>query len=204
MSDEEIVGVRGRVAPENLGTSYLLSAGYDGAQKRAYVRLYEPNEQQIYLWYDNKNHLPYLISKKSEDELKENERVTGHTGFVGFQEVEKYDSLYDQMIPVTKIVAQDPLSIGGGGGCIRAMLEESWESRIRYYACYIYDMGLVPGMPYKVVDGELVADDWSMPPETEAAFNAVLEGSEERFVEPMKEWARLLQMPVPDLSLIHI
>ena len=79
MSDEEIVGVRGRVAPENLGKSYLLSAGYDGAQKRAYVRLYEPNEQQIYLWYDNKNHLPYLISKKSEDELKENGRVTGHT-----------------------------------------------------------------------------------------------------------------------------
>jgi len=204
LSDEEIVGVKGRIAPDNLGTSYLLSAGYDGTAKKAYVRLYEPEEQQIYLWYDTKNHQPYLISKRTPEELAQNERVTHHAGFVRFDEVPKYDSLYDQTINVTKVVAEDPLSIGGGGGCIRAMLEESWENRIRYYACYIYDNGLVPGMPYKVVDGELVADDWSMPPETEAAFNAVLEGSEERFVEPMKDWARLLQMPVPDIRRVAV
>jgi DNA polymerase, archaea type len=204
MSDDEIVNVRGRVAPDNLGTSYLLSAGYDGQQKKAYVRLYEPNEEQIYLWYDNTGHLPYLISKKSATELGENNRVIKHQGFVRFDESIKYDALNDQEIQITKVMAEDPLSIGGGAGCIRNLLDESWENRIRYYACYVYDQGLVPGMPYKVVNGKLVPDDWSMPPEIEDQFNKVLEGSEERFVEPMKDWARLLQMPVPNIRRVAV
>ena len=204
MSNEEIVGVRGRAAPDNLGTSYLLSAGYDGQQKKAYVRLYEPNEEQVYLWYDNTGHLPYLVSKKSAAELGENDRVVKHQGFVRFDESTKYDALYDQQIPITKVLAQDPLSIGGGAGCIRNLLDESWENRIRYYACYVYDQGLVPGMPYRVVDGKLEPDDWSMPPEIEAQFSEVLKGSEERFVEPMKEWARLLQMPVPNIRRVAV
>jgi DNA polymerase I len=204
MSDEEIVHVRGRVAPDNLGTSYLLSAGYDGQQKKAYVRLYEPNEEQIYLWYDNTGHLPYLISKKSATELGENNRVVKHQGFVRFDESVKYDALIDQNITITKVMAEDPLSIGGGAGCIRNLLDESWENRIRYYACYVYDQGLVPGMPYKVVNGKLEPDDWSMPPEIEDQFNKVLEGSEERFVEPMKDWARLLQMPVPNIRRVAV
>jgi len=204
VSREEIIGVRGRIAPDNLESSYLLSAGYDGVQKKAYVRLYNPKEQQIYLWYDNTNHLPYLISKKTPSELGENVMLKKHGGFVGFEEVEKYDALYDQYIKVTKVLAEDPLSIGGGVGSIRAILDESWESRIRYYACYIYDQGLVPGMPYRVVDGELVPDDWSMPPDVEVQFNAVLKRSDEEFKEPMKEWARLLQMPVPDIRRVAV
>jgi len=204
MSDEEIVNVRGRLAPDNLDSSYLLSAGYDGQQRKAYVRLYEPVEQQIYLWYDNTGHLPYLISKKDATELEDNDRVVKHSGFKRFEETIKYDALYDQDILVTRVVAEDPLSIGGGAGCIRSLLEESWENRIRYYACYVYDLGLVPGMPYRIVDGDLVADDWSLPPEVEEQFNQVLVGTEERYVEPMKDWARLLQMNVPDIRRVAV
>lgn len=204
MSDEEIIGVRGRMAPDNLGTSYLLSAGYDGDRKKGYVRLYEPEEQVMYLWYDNTGHKPYLVSKRSATDLAQNEDVVKHPGFIRFDEVEKFDALYEQDIPVTKVVAEDPLSIGGGYNSIRSLLDESWESRIRYYACYIYDMGLVPGMPYRVVDGELAPDDWSMPDETAERFNQVLEGSEKRFVEPMKEWARLLQMSVPEIRRVAV
>jgi DNA polymerase, archaea type len=204
MSDEEIVNVRGRIAPNNLNNCYLLSAGYDGLQKKAYVRLYEPREQQIYLWYDNTGHLPYLITKASPLEINKNDRVVKHPGFKRFEETVKYDALYDQDIIVTKVIAEDPLSIGGGAGCIRSQLEESWESRIRYYACYVYDQGLVPGMPYSLVNGDLVADDWSMPPDIEEQFNEVLNGSENRFIEPMKEWARLLQMPVPNIRRVAV
>jgi DNA polymerase I len=204
MSDEEIKSVKGRLAPANLRTSYLLSAGYDGQRKQAYVRLYEPNDQQIYLWYDNTSHLPYLISKESARELELNQRVTGNDGFRGFEEVIKHDALYNQELLVTKVFAGDPLSIGGGANCIRNALNESWENRIRYYACYIYDQGIVPGMPYRVVDGELVKDDWSMPADVEAQFNDILEGTEEWFKEPMKDWARLLQMPVPDIRRVAV
>jgi DNA polymerase I len=204
MSDEEIIGVQGRIAPDNLGTSYLLSAGYDGQRKQAYVRLYEPNEQQIYLWYDNTGHLPYLISKEPAAELELNQRVKGNDGFKGFQEVIRYDSLHAKDIMVTKVLASDPLSIGGGANCIRNALDESWENRIRYYACYVYDQGIVPGMPYKVVDGDLVQGDWSMSADVGAQFNAVLEGSEDRFREPMKEWARLLQASIPDIRRVAV
>ncbi len=174
MSDEEIINVKGRLAPDNLDTCYLLSAGYDGQQRKAYVRLYEPNEEQIYLWYDNTGHLPYLISKESQDMLELNPRVKSHEGFKGFQEVIKYDALNERDIMVTKVLAGDPLSIGGGGNCIRNAIDDTWESRIRYYACYIYDQGIVPGMPYRVVDSDLVAGDWSLTPDVEAQFNDVL------------------------------
>jgi DNA polymerase I len=204
MSNEELTNVRGRQAPENTGTVYMLSAGYDGPNKRAYVRLYEPESQEIFLWYDNTGHLPYLVSKKPAAELEKNKRVVGHEGFKGFEEVNRYDALEEKDIKVTKVIAGDPLSIGGAHNSIRGYLDESWENRIRYYACYVYDTGLVPGMPYRIVNGDLVADDWSLSPEIERQFDDVLANTDERFKEPMKEWARLLQAPVPNIRRVAV
>jgi len=204
MSNEELTNVRGRQAPENTGTVYMLSAGYDGANKRAYVRLYEPESQEIFLWYDNTGHLPYLLSKKPAAELEKNKRVVSHEGFKGFEEVTVYDALEEKDIQVTKVKAGDPLSIGGTHNSIRGALDESWENRIRYYACYIYDQGLVPGMPYRVVNGDLVADEWSLSPEIEQQFNDVLANTEERFKEPMLDWARLLQAPIPNIRRVAV
>ena len=204
MSNEELINVRGRIAPENTGTVYMLSAGYDGANKMAYVRLYEPESREIFLWYDNTGHLPYLISKEPVTELEKNRRVVGHEGFKGFEEVTRYDALEEKDILVTKVIAGDPLSIGGSHNAIRGALDESWENRIRYYACYIYDRGLVPGMPYRVVNGDLVADDWSLTPEIEQQFNDVLVNTDERFKEPMLDWARLLQAPIPNIRRVAV
>ena len=204
MSNEELTNVRGRLAPENTGTVYMLSAGYDGTNKRAYIRLYEPESQEIFLWYDNTGHLPYLLSKEPATELEKNNRVTGHEGFKGFEEVIRYDALEEKKILVTKIIAGDPLSIGGSHNAIRGYLDESWENRIRYYACYIYDQGLVPGMPYRVVNGDLVADDWSLSPEIEQQFNDVLVNTEDRFKELMMDWARLLQAPIPNIRRVAV
>ena len=205
MSDsDEAIKPKGRLAPDNLGRSYLLSASYDGDQRKAYMRLYEPETQQIYLWYDNTGHQPYLISKSTPEELKENHRIVNHSGFQGFQEVVRYDGLRNEEIRVTKVVASDPLSIGGGAGAIRNYLAESWESRIRYYSCYIYDQGIVPGMPYRVVDGDLVPDDWSIPKEVEAQFDEILGKTEERFRASMMDWARLLQCPIPEIRRVAV
>ncbi len=200
MSAEEVMNVRGRLAPDNTGTVYLLSAGYDGQNRKAYVRLYEPESEDIFLWYDNTGHLPYLLSKEPPSEIEKNRRVTGNEGFKGFEEVEKYDALEEKDIQVTKVFAGDPLSIIN----IRNSMDESFENRIRYYACYVYDKGLVPGMPYRVVNGDLRPDDWSLPPDIEQQFNDVLVNTEERFKEPMKDWARLLQAPIPDIRRVAV
>ena len=203
-SDEEIIPIKGRLAPKNLDNCYLLSAGYDGEKQKAYLRLYEPESKEIFLWYDDTGHLPYLISKEHPEELEQNQRLVSHNGFKGLQQVVKHDALADEDILVTKVLASDPLSIGGGAGCIRSLLDESWESRIRYYACYIYDQGLVPGMPYCVIDGRLIRGNWSIPGEVREEFNEILEQTEDHLREPMKEWAALLQSPVPDIKRVAV
>jgi len=193
---------KGRVAPPNLGTAYLLSAGYDGDSQKVYVRLYEPESKQIYLWYDNTDHLPYLITKETPAEVRSNNRVVNHEGFLTCETLTKFDALNDEEIRVTKVIARDPLSIGGGAGCIRNYLEESWESRIRYYSCYINDRGLIPGMPYKVVNGDLVEDNWDIPTEVEQEFDEILDHTEEYLKPHMRQWAKLLQRPVPEIKII--
>ncbi|MCW4036223.1 MAG: type B DNA-directed DNA polymerase, partial [Candidatus Bathyarchaeota archaeon] len=201
----EVVEPRGRLAPENLPTSYLLSAGYDGKAEKAFLRLYEPESQQVYLWYDNTGHLSYCISKEAPEELRKNERLVSYPHFLTMERVEKFDAISDEKINVTKIVATNPLAIGGGvGGGIRNIIGESWESRIRYYQNYIYDMGLIPGMPYRVEGGRLVEEGYRLPEAVREEMEAVFAGEEPEFRGHLMEWARLLQCPVPELRRVAV
>jgi len=202
---EEISAPRGRVAPEDLPTSYLLSAGYDGKAEKAFLRLYEPESQQVYLWYDNTGHLSYCISKEAPEELRQNDRLVSYPDFLTLERVEKFDAIADRTIQVTKVVATNPLAIGGGmGGGIRNIIGESWESRIRYYQNYIYDTDLIPGMPYRVVGGDLVEEEYALPQAIRKEMDALFADIEPEFREHMLEWARLLQCPVPELRRVAV
>ncbi|UCD45393.1 MAG: DNA-directed DNA polymerase I [Candidatus Bathyarchaeota archaeon] len=203
--EEEVTVPKGRLAPEELPTSFLLSAGYDGKQEKAFLRLYEPESQQIYLWYDNTGHLSYCISKESPEELRGNDRLVSYPDFLTLEQVEKFDAIADVPINVTKVVATNPLAIGGGAsGGIRTILAGSWESRIRYYQNYIYDLGLIPGMPYRVEKGDLVPEGYELPDAIRADLETVLAEQEPEFREHMMEWARLLQCPVPDIRRVAV
>ncbi|HDI52951.1 MAG TPA: hypothetical protein ENF89_02240, partial [Candidatus Bathyarchaeota archaeon] len=196
MSDIE---VKGRIAPDNMPTCYLLSAGYDGEAEKAFLRLYEPRGQQIYLWYDNTGHLPYCISKRPKEELERIEELVKHPGFLRLEEIKRYDALRDEWIKVTKVVASNPLAIGGQGkNDIRHILGESWESHIRYYQNYIYDHALIPGMPYRIVDGKLV-EDYRLSEDVERRLGRLLKEVEPEFREKMLEWVRLLECPIPKI-----
>ncbi|MFP3951772.1 MAG: DNA-directed DNA polymerase I [Candidatus Bathyarchaeia archaeon] len=197
-SDDQV-----RVAPDNLPTSYLLSADYDGEKEKAFLRLYEPREEKIYLWYDNTGHLPYLITKKTPEEVRQNRRISSHDGFLTCEVVDRFDAINDEEIKVTKVVTRDPLSIGGSRGSIRNYLE-SWESHIRYYQNYIYDNKLVPGMPYRVEDGNLVAEDYKLPESVRMELDSALEDADPDMREHMMEWARLLQCPVPNIRRVAV
>jgi DNA polymerase I len=203
--EEEIAAPRGRTAPDDLPTSYLLSAGYDGKQEKAFLRLYEPESQQVYLWYDNTGHLSYAVSKETPDELRKIERLVNYPDFLTLEQVEKFDALADEEIGVTKVVATNPLAIGGrAGGGIRNIIGQSWESRIRYYQNYIYDRGLIPGMPYRVERGDLVEAEYTLPESIRAEMEEMLADVEPEFREHMMEWARLLQCPVPELRRVAV
>jgi len=103
------------------------------------------------------------------------------------------------------VVATNPLAIGGrAGGGIRNIIGQSWESRIRYYQNYIYDRGLIPGMPYRVEGGDLVEEEYALPESIRAEMEEMLAEVEPEFREHMMEWARLLQCPVPELRRVAV
>ena len=144
------------IAPENLPPSYFVSATYDGRSRKAVIELYEPTSNKIYFWYDNTGHKPYGLTNLSPYELEKIYRLMKHESFNRFKLEEKFDALLDRKVQVTKIVANDPLAIGGRPqGCIRDIIPEDfpkisdtlvqpedvkvWEARIKYYQSYIYD-----------------------------------------------------------------
>lgn len=202
------------IAPNNLPPSYFVSASYDGKLKKAVIKLYEPASGEIYFWYDNTGHQPYLLTNLSEYELGKLERVVNHEGFDRFEALEKLDPLLDKKVTVTKVICKDPLAIGGRpGGTIRDIIPEDfpkvadsyidpkeikvWESRIKYYQTYIYDRQFLPGMIYEVKDGNLVE---TVIPQAEESLNKIREvfrdcPAEEREFAEM--WAKLLEYPAP-------
>jgi len=218
-TDREQQNLKEEVAPRNLPPSYFVSATYDGESQSACVKLYEPSSQLIYHWYDKSGHKPYCFTNIQPEELEKMERVVGHPGFDHIESIEKYDALLDQKVTVSKIVAKDPLAIGGRPtGCIRDIIPEDyprmftserepkvWEAAIKYYECYIYDRELSPGMVYRIDDGELVPVVYS---EVEDAVKKILETSfkdeSEDFLPYLESWTRLLEYPAPDMKRVAL
>ncbi|RJS79830.1 DNA-directed DNA polymerase I [Candidatus Bathyarchaeota archaeon] len=203
----------------NLPPSYFISATYDGKRRRAVIKLYEPKSRRIYTWYDNTGHMPYCYTNVPPEELEKIERLVKHPGFDHFETVELYNALLDRKVKVTKVVARDPLAIGGlPRGCIRDIIPEEypkifgdkrevkvWEAAIKYYQCYIYDRGLAPGMIYEVKDGNLILFRHE---EYEKNVKRLLEehfkDEPEDLYRYVEMWARLLEYPAPDFRRVAV
>jgi DNA polymerase I len=202
------------LAPQNLGPSYFVSASYDGRQRKAVVKLYEPESGQLYFWYDNTGHKPYCLTNLKQEELQKFERITSHQGFDSFQAEERIDPLNDKTIQVTKIIAKDPLAIGGRPtGTIRDIIPEDyskvfgtriqdsdtkiWEAKIKYYQSYIYDKQLLPGMLYQVKDGNLIPVVDNTAAENLAKIRGLFKDCTAEEGEYAEMWAQLLEYPAP-------
>jgi DNA polymerase I len=202
------------VAPENLPPSYFVSATYDGRSKKALIKLYEPTSGKIYFWYDNTGHKPYCLTNLSQYELEKIDRLVKHEGFDHFELEEKFDPLLDRNVKVTKIVANDPLAIGGKPeGTIRDIIPEDfpkvsdamagneaakvWEARIKYYQCYIYDRQLLPGMIYEVINDNLVPKILEQTEKTLRQIKATFQEATAEELQFVEEWARLMEYPAP-------
>jgi DNA polymerase I len=117
---------------------------------------------------------------------------------LGFERVKKFDVLRGREIEMTKIIASDPLAIGGKKGAIRDLLPRAWEADIKYHNCYIFDRQLVPGMLYKVEDGKLVRVGVELSGEEAQEVLKIFEG-QEAAKELLKDWLPLFLAPVPDI-----
>jgi len=56
--------------PKDLAPSHFVSATYDGKRRLACIKLYEPESQRIYLWYDSSGHMPYCLTNLPVGELE--------------------------------------------------------------------------------------------------------------------------------------
>jgi len=206
-------------APQNLPPSYFISATYDGEANLACIKLYEPVSKRIYKWYDNTGHKPYCLTNITPEELEKIPSVMNHPGFDHVEVVEKYDALSDRTVKVTKIVAKDPLSIGGRPrGCIRDIIPEEypkifgsekepkvWEAAIKYYQCYIYDRELLPGMLYEIKDGNLIqVFDEEAEKNIKVILQTAFKNEPKDLLPFLESWIRLLEYPAPDMRRVAL
>jgi len=188
------------VFPKNTGPCYLLSVQYDGKNQKAMLKLYDPENKQVILWYDNSGHLPYFLTDLTPDKVSEIDKIKNHPSFSHLERVEKYDLLYDRKVYMTKIVMKDPKSVG----IVREYVPKAWEAHIKYHNNYIYDKQLTPGMLYKIVNGSLVPVEISVSEEIKRKVEELFKNVDEEIKWYAKEWLPLFQLPPPDLKRVAV
>jgi len=206
--EEEVshIRIRGREAT-NTPPSIVLSVTYDGSTGKALVKLYDPYTDEVYYWYDNTGHKPYLITDIPPHEIVEKfPEVVKHRGFSHMELVSKYDALRGETRIFTKVYANDPLSIGGSRNAIRNMLPRTWESKIKYHHTYLFDRGLIPGMWYMVDHGNLRQADVEIPEEVMRRIEEALGefGAYAEYREMVHEWLPVFQAPIPHIKRLAI
>jgi DNA polymerase I len=178
--------------------SYLVSIGYDGDQRKCFLRFYDPATNKINFWYDDSDHKPYCYSKQPPAELQKIDAVARNLGFDHFEQESKFDALRSQQTQVTKIVAKDPLTIGGKPtGSIRDSIT-AWEADIKYVENYIYDRSLEPGMMYEYKNQHLSQVRFELPEQTIDEIERLFPGEASDYKALAGEWTRLLECPVPE------
>ncbi|MFX0108920.1 MAG: type B DNA-directed DNA polymerase, partial [Candidatus Hodarchaeota archaeon] len=199
-----------RELPNNLTASYLLSIDYAGGENKAFARLYNPEDGQIYFWFDNSNHRPYCYTDFPPNIVEQ--KIAGHRGFLRAETKELVDLLRDEPISMTKVIATDPLSIGGSPGAIRERLVErvdganvshAWEANIRYRNCYSYDRNLIPGLQYEIKDGDLVPAAAKLDAKMLDQFKKMIH-DEEGMEQMISDYAPSFFVEVPDIRRVAV
>ncbi len=133
---------------------FLVSADYDPNMKKVFLKFYDPSKEEIYIWHDPFGHHPYCYSKERPEELRKKPEISENERIMDIITEEKIDPITDKKIIVSKIIASDPLAIGGTRSSLRERMR-LWEADIKYYINYIFDLGLQVGVPYDV-DGDSI------------------------------------------------
>ena len=196
---------------QDLDPSLLVSATYDGETKRTILKFYNSASQRIYLWYDNTQHKPYCYTKMQIDEL---ESIRERPDIRAIETEQKYDLLNDRQINLTKIIAEDPLAIGGTSTdkSIRNVIE-AWEADIKYYENYLYDKKLIVGTYYAIRNGILVQHTYKVSEQVELALKSLVwdkiaenvgKDMGDETHKYITEWAGLLNQPIPEIKRIAL
>ncbi|MFX1560509.1 MAG: DNA-directed DNA polymerase I [Promethearchaeota archaeon] len=201
------VSVEDSETPENLPPSFLLSIDYSGAHNKAMARLYRPDNKKVYFWFDNTGHKPYCYTDWPPQVVETSARK--NPGFIRAETVELHDLLKDEPVKMTKVIGDNPLAIGGSASSIRNSLVDdnnvshAWEAAIRYQLCYTYDSKLVPGLMYKIENGDLVACPPNVDAKTLNEFKKTVQ-DEEGLESIIAEYSPMFFTEVPDIRRLAV
>lgn len=178
----------------------LLGSDYDPESRKAFLKFYDVKNHRIVIWYDTTNHHPYAYYKGDIKELENNPAILRKRDkIIDIIEEEKIDPLNDEKIKVAKIIAKDPLVIGGSRESLREYIT-LWEADIKYYANYIFDLDFEVGGYYILerVDKIPKRIHLEVPPEVKKFLDSP------NIDENMKDWLIRLSEYVPPLKRISL
>lgn len=193
--------------PENR-PALLLSAVYSGEEKKVYLKFYDPKDNVIYHWRDRTDHKPYCYTKM--EFAGQAEEVVRKEPKFKLERMKKRDIVQDKEIEVLKVIAPDPLSIGGTQNSFREKVT-SWEADIKYHENYLYDRALIPGSYYARKGQQINAFEYRISDKVESALKSLLwdkiresgeSGKENR--QYITSWATLLNQPIPELRRVSV
>jgi DNA polymerase I len=150
---------------DNVDYAILMDVKYNGDIGKAILILYDVKSHELLYWYDRTGHKPYFLTDIPPEKVNKILDVVKHRSFESIEIVEKLDPLKNAVKRFTKIIVKDPLAVRS----LRTKVPIAWEANIRYHVNYIYDLGLIPGMPYRIegskieelaeIDQELLKDN---------------------------------------------
>lgn len=186
----------------------LLSAVYSGEERKVYLKFYDPTDNVIYHWRDRTDHKPYCYTKMEFADLAEQvaQKETKYT----IERIKKRDIITDREIEVLKVLAPDPLSIGGTDSSFREKVT-SWEADIKYHENYLYDNSLIPGAYYVRKGDQITYFEYPISEKVAFALKNLLWDKIKESGESGKEyrqyitnWANLLNQPIPELKRVAV
>src|ERR687884_263339 len=195
--------------PENR-VVLLLSTIYSGDEQTVYLKFYDINDKAIYFWHDRANHKPYCYTKTQYNNTLQ--KIVQKENKYTLEQTHKRDIISDKEINVFKIIAPDPLSIGGTENSIREKVT-SWEADIKYHENYLYDTGLIPGAYYIRRGEEIRQFENQISHQVQLELDKLLwsrikddarKGNNDEYYQYITRWAELLNQPIPDLRRISV
>jgi len=169
---------------------YLIHSIYNGLKQKA--ELWFLNENNDFIkWLDSSGHKPYLLSTElfGLSEFLEHPQIH----FVDRQIISKYDAIHWSDKKLYKYIVQTPTDVYNEKthSGLRTLLNDVWESNIRYTDCYLFDRFFTYCMPY------ILGNDVSMIGFEDQAFLP----EKELF---MTQWQTFFETPIPDLPRVAI
>jgi DNA polymerase, archaea type len=194
--------------PKESRPMLLLSAVYSGEEKKVYLKFYDPQDKIIYHWRDRTDHKPYCYTKMEFGEQAK-QVAQKETKFT-LERIKKQDIILDKEIEVLKVIAPDPLSIGGTDYSFREKVT-SWEADIKYHENYLYDCALIPGTYYVRKGEHITPFEYPISEKVHFALKSLLWDKIKEAGEAGKEyrqyitnWVKLLNQPIPELKRVAL